>query len=183
MTVRLPCARREASTERTGQTTAKCSQGAWKVAMRTAYFVDQRSSTFSPNRRQGAVLSRQTCASTRLRQSPTSLLSHPLPSAPASDRTTESFHPPVGAVLWFLFLCVGTKSPYRRTENEIRRNQTNHKQGHRAAHRCAQRGAKRNADAVPFGDWPIPSLQSPKRDAHRIAERNCYEPRGLSPLL
>ena len=25
---------------------------------------------------------------------------------------TSTFRPPVGAVLWFLFLCVGTKSPY-----------------------------------------------------------------------
>src|ERR1700730_16889063 len=73
------------------------------------------------------MLQESAFASTRLRQSQTSLLSHPSPSAPAS-RCTTSFCPPMGAALWFLFLVEGTKSPNRRTENEIRTNQFSNQQ-------------------------------------------------------
>jgi hypothetical protein len=34
----------------------------------------------------------------------------------------------VGAAFWFLFLVEGTKSPNRRTENEIRTNQFSNQQ-------------------------------------------------------
>jgi hypothetical protein len=33
---------------------------------------------------------------------------------------------------------------------------------------------QRNAEKLPRGDWPIPSVQSAKRDAYRIAETNGY---------
>jgi hypothetical protein len=42
-----------------------------------------------------------------------SVLSTVYPTSELGEtRLISTFRPPVGAVLWFLFLCVGTKSPY-----------------------------------------------------------------------
>ena len=35
-----------------------------------------------------------------------------------------------------------------------------------------KRGSERNADAIPCGNWTIPSLQFAERDANRITETN-----------
>ena len=43
-----------------------------------------------------------------------------------------------------------------------------------------ERGHSEDAEKLPRGDWPIPSVQSAERDAYRIAEPNGYARRWFS---
>lgn len=97
----------------------------------------------------------------------------------------------LGGLAETVFLTNAQTGPFNRTPGQPspkylsmkeRKHQKSHESSDRATHYGAPRGPKRNANAVPCGDWPIPSLQSPKRDAHRITEANGHARGRLSRL-
>src|SRR5882762_5994871 len=74
----------------------------------------------------------------------------------------------------------GTKSPYRRTKDEIRTNQGNHGESHGPACRSFASRSQRSANPLSQGHRALPPLQPLQCDAHCFTETECQLRRWLS---